>query len=311
MFDGEDGAPPCCVKGTTAPFEGPSWVEIIAGPGAVGSCPEGTTPGLEAYANMEPLEPHACGACSCSPAACTLPEGIHTNAAKCADADGSLEVPLGPAPASGWEGVCSEEGALPAGIQCGGEPCAQSVSVPVLPVSPCMPQSGPAPPLPVPTWGKTALECKLGPLSAESCGPGEVCAPLPPPEGFALCVVAEGEQATCPAAYPVRSVFFRDVEDGRGCETCQCSPQEGADCLAIVSVFSDTACGAFAGGVVVTEQDASCFDVVPGTALASMEASMVVDVPGSCTATGGAPFGGLLPADPITLCCQGDTEPPG
>lgn len=309
LLDGEGGAQPdCCVKGKTDPFEGLSWFKIAA-PGALGSCPEPTTEGLKAYAEMKPIEPHTCGACSCAPAACTLPEGIHTNAAPC-PGDGAIAVPFGPDPATGWEGVCSEEGALPADLQCGGELCAQSVSVPALPVPTCKPESAPAEPFPDPAWARAALQCKIEPLSGEGCASGYVCAPLPP-EGFALCLYAQGEHPTCPAEYPAHMVFYTGVKDGRGCETCECSSQEGAECMAIFQAFSDAACGSFAGGVVVTDQDASCFDVIPGTALASAEASMVVDVPGSCTSSGGAPFGGVVPDNPLTLCCQGTPEPPG
>ncbi len=311
LFDGEcNAAPPCCVKGPAKPFEGPSWFKIVTEPDAVGSCPESTTEGVKAYAEMKPIEPHVCGACSCSPAACTLPEGIHTNAAPCADADGSIAVPFGPDPAAGWEGVCSGEGALPAGLQCGGEPCAQSVFVPTVPIASCKPESGPAEPFPEPAWGRMALQCKIEPLPGEGCESSYVCAP-PPPEGFALCLHVKGEHPTCPAEYPAHMVFYLGVKDERGCEDCQCSPQQGAECMALFQVFSDSVCGALAGAVVVTDQEAACVDVVSGTALASAEASMVVDVPGSCAQSGGAPFGGVLPADPLTLCCQGTPEPPG
>jgi hypothetical protein len=126
-----------------------------------------------------------------------------------------------------------------------------------------------------------------------------------------LCVIAEGELSPCPPEYPARSVLFRDVEDGRGCETCQCSPQEGADCLALVTLFVDSSCGAVAGAVVVSQEETACVDVIDGTALASMEASLLLDVPGSCTPAGGAPFGNLIPGDPVTLCCQGNPAPPG
>ena len=133
----------------------------------------------------------------------------------------------------------------------------------------------------------------------------------PPPEGFALWLHVKGEHPTCPAEYPAHMVFYQGVKDERGCEDCQCSPQQGAECMALFQVFSDAVCGALAGAVIVTDQDDSCFDLDPGTALASAEASMVVDVPGSCAQSGGAPFGGVLPADPLTLCCQGTPEPPG
>lgn len=310
LFDDTGGQQPaCCVKDKTDPFEGPSWFKIVTDPGALGACPAPTTEGLKAYAHLKPIEPHTCGECSCSSAACTLPEGIHTNAEKC-PGYGSIAVPLGPDPAAGWDGACSDEGDLPAGLSCGGEPCAQSVSVPALSIAPCQSESGPAAPFPAPAWGRMALQCKIEPLSGEGCEPEHVCAPLPP-EGFALCLYAEGEHPTCPADYQAHMVFYKGVQDDRGCEACKCSAPEGGECMAVVSMFSDAACGAFAGGVVVTDQEAACVDVVSGTALASMEASMVTDVSGSCAPFGGAPFGGVVPAEPLTLCCQGEPEPPG
>jgi hypothetical protein len=311
LFDGEGGQPPaCCVKDKIAPFEGLSWFQIVAAPDALGSCPAPAVEGIKAYAEMKPIEPHTCGACSCSAAECTLPEGIHTNAAKCAGADGSISVPLGPDPAAGWAGVCSAEGGLPAGLQCDGAPCAQSVSIPAVAVAPCKPETAPAPPPPDPTWGRLALQCKIDPLSGQGCDPGETCLP-PTPDGFELCLYVKGEQPACPADYPAHMVFYTGVKDDRGCEACQCSAQKGAQCKAVFQTFSDAACSALAGAVLVSDQDASCFDVLPGTALASMQASLVTHVPGSCEQSGGAPFGSVAPADPLTLCCQDLQKPPG
>ena len=309
LFDGEGGQPPaCCVAGPTAPLQGPSWFEF-GEPGALGPCPDPTAEGLTGYQELK-VEPHTCGACSCSPAACTLPEGIHTNAAKCSDADGSIAIPFGPDPAAGWEGVCSPDGALPADLLCSGVSCIQSLSIPPLGVAPCDAIAGPAAPFPDPTWGRMARECKIEPLSDEGCAAGRVCVP-PPPEGFSLCLYAEGEPFACPPDYPARTVFYRSAEDDRGCEECACSPPEGAQCMAFLSTFSDVACASPVVAVLVTADEPSCQDVPTGTALGSAEASMVTDLPGSCTSSGGAPFGGVTPADPFTLCCQIPPEPPG
>src|SRR5690349_20987848 len=90
LLDGECNAPPpCCVKGPTDPFEGLSWF-AIGTPETIGPCPDSTTEGLNGYSDMKAAQ-HTCGVCSCSPAACTLPEGIHTNAAPC-PGDGSIAV---------------------------------------------------------------------------------------------------------------------------------------------------------------------------------------------------------------------------
>ncbi len=309
LLDAECGAPPpCCVKGPTPPLQGPSWFQITA-PGTPGSCPEPATPGLVGYSDMLPVAPHACAACSCSPAACTLPEGIHTNAAKC-PGDGSIAIPFGPDPAAGWEGDCSDDGALPADLQCGGVPCVQSLSIPALSVAQCQPESGPSAPFPEPTWGRMARQCRLDPLPEGGCDGNQVCVPRPP-EGFASCLYVQGEHPACPAEYPAHMVFYTGVNDGRGCGACQCAAPEGAECAAIVTAFSDSACGSLVVSVLVTAAEPTCQDVVSGTALGSAEAWMVTDVSGSCAQSGGAPFGEIAPADPLTLCCQGEPDSPG
>lgn len=307
LFDGLVGEEPaCCVRDKTAPFEGPSWF-VITGDGSPGVCPASSVEGLKGYAEMKPLASHTCGACSCSPAECALPEGIHTNAADC-PGDGSIAVPVGPDPAAGWEGVCSAEGALPANLQCNGKPCAQSLSIPALPVVPCSPVTAPSDPFPDPEWARIALQCEIGPLSGDGCPANQVCAP-PPPAGISLCLYVKGDAPTCPAEYPAQMVFHMGVDDGRGCEPCQCSAQEGAECMAVVSAFSDSACGALAGAVVVTDQEAACVDLVAGTALGSLSATMVTNMPGACAKSGGEAFGTVVPSEPLTLCCQGGEAP--
>lgn len=309
LFDGEGGQPPaCCVPDTTPPFAGPSWFQF-GPPGSLGPCPGSATPGLTGYQEMA-VEPHTCPACSCSAAECALPQGIHTNAAKCAGADGSVTIPFGPDPAAGWDGACSEEGALPANLQCGGAPCIQSISIPALDVAPCQPETGPAAPFPEPTWARMARECVLAPTPGETCGPGQACVPAPP-GGLSLCLYAMGDPPSCPPDYPERTVFFTSVDDDRGCEACQCSPPEGAQCSAILSAFSEAACSSLVVAVLVSTSDPTCVDVITGTALGSAAADMVVDTPGSCSPSGGAPFGGVQPADPFTLCCQSNPRPPG
>lgn len=303
---GAGGDSSCCIQGPAAPFEGPSWF-AITGDGSPGTCPAPSVEGFEAHAEMEPLDPHTCGACSCSPAACTLPEDIHANAAKCAGAEGSIAVPFGPGPV--WEGACSSEGALPAGLLCSGAPCAQSLTIPALPIAPCMPVAAPSPPFPAPSWARFAVQCELEALSGAECPAGSVCAPSPP-DGLSLCVYAKGDVASCPTDYPARMVFYLGVDDQRGCSECQCSAQSGAQCMALVSAFSDSACSTLAGAVVVTDLEGACVDVVTGTALGSIDASMVTDKPGTCAQSGGAPFGTVTPAEPVTLCCQ-PNEPPG
>ena len=297
---------PCCVDLPEPPFQGPSWFTFGA-PGPAPACPDASTEGLTGYHEMK-VEPHTCGACDCSPAACTLPGGVHTNAAKC-PGDGSFAVPFGPDPAA-WTGACSDEGALPAGLQCNGALCVESVTIPALEVAPCAAVAAPADPPPDPTWGRMARQCVIDLPSSTACDEEQACLPAMP-SGLSLCLHAPGDHPVCPAAYPDRAVFYRSVTDERGCEACACSAPSGAQCLAIFEMFVDASCNAPAGTVVVTDQLAACVDVVTGTALGSAEATMVTDLAGSCAPSGGAPFGAVLPADPFTLCCQANPEPPG
>ncbi len=174
-----------------------------ASPAPSGPAPDGTAPGLEAYAGMT-VEPHTCPECSCSPAPCTLPEGMHTHAAKC-PGDDSVAIPFGPPP--GWEGACSTEGALPAAVQCDGVPCAQSLSIPPSPSPPAIPRAAPHSLRPIPRGRRRLASAGPAHPPATTAAPAR-CARLPP-EGFALCLYAEGSAPTCPAACPAPDLLHR------------------------------------------------------------------------------------------------------
>ena len=287
---------PCCVD--LAPFLRVSLFTEDDTP-----CPTGTDEGDTLYADFLEPDPHTCS-CSCSEPSCALPGGIHTNAAKCADLDGSAAFPFGPAGA-GWDGVCSGENPIPAGLPCGGVPCAQSVTVPALLVSPC--QADP----PViskaeATWGRTVRECTLD-LPADGCAEGQVCPPAPP-GGFDACLIGEGD-LDCPPGF-ARSRFYTGFEDDRGCTPCSCGDPDG-ECEAYVVTYSDAVCGMPAGSVMVSAQEAACFDVLSGTALGSVQAYFLGQSPGSCPTSGGEATGDVAPGGPVTLCCQSLLTPPG
>lgn len=286
---------PCCFD--IAPFRRLSFVTETDTP-----CPAGTDEGATLHADFLPPDPHTC-ACSCSAPSCTLPDGMHTNAAKCADADGSTALAFGPG--NGWDGACSSQDPVPGGIQCGGVPCVASVTVPAIAVSPCE-ASGPVASKPDATWGRTARECTLD-LPSDGCEEGEVCPPAPP-EGFDLCLYGEGD-LDCPPGWQ-RSVYYLGIQDDRDCTACGCEPP-GAQCEAYVIAYSDSACDVPAGSVIATVAEPACFDVPSGIALGSAEASFLGQSPGSCASTGGAPTGAIAPDEPVTLCCRSALVPPG
>ncbi|MEZ4308532.1 MAG: hypothetical protein R3F14_10860 [Polyangiaceae bacterium] len=157
-----------------------------------------------------------------------------------------------------------------------------------------------------PLWGLTAQECILGPLSGAGCGASEACVP-PPPDDFSLCLYRWGEDLgaeDCPAQYPRFFRMYGDLHDNRACAPCTCSEPEGTECTAIVSIFKDHSCGNLLGAITVSSAVGDgCMDLVPGTALGSKTGSLTLSKPGSCTPGGGS-VGEVVPAMPVTLCCQ-------
>lgn len=121
-------------------------------PGQEPPCPESAS--LIGYRGNADLGwfPHTCAACSCDPpaATCSLPLGWSAaNNHLCpADAPGTTDTSFA-APA-GWDGECTAVNAVPAGADCGGEPCVQSLSIPApeLAVGPCAPKVAEPPPAP-------------------------------------------------------------------------------------------------------------------------------------------------------------------
>lgn len=260
-------------------------------------CPKGTVEGFTAHAGFIAPEPHTCTECSCSPAACALPDGMLAFPAKC-PGDGSTPLPFGPAPGSGWDGSCDQANAHPANELCDGALCVQSLSIPATTVTPCTP-STPTPSKPDWSWGRSVRQCRLLP---QGCDAGQVCAPAVVPDAFDLCRYVAGDTG-CPKGYfTERSVLYLGAGDDRGCEACDCAPAQGAQCEAYVSVYKDGACSSPVVQIMVSTMSL-CVDVTSGSALGSTGALLVTDVPGTCTPSGGEPVGHVEPAQPVTLCC--------
>lgn len=309
---GAGGAAVCagsCVAGKPAWFDGLSlfW---IGPPDEAPPCSDlGLVEGSTGYA--DPIAPTPCPSCSCSPAACVLPEGMHASAAKCADAGGAPSIAFD-APA-GWEGTCSTENAITGGLSCSGVPCVQSLTIAAPDVAPCMPVTLGDPDIPPHAWGTMARECVIWPVSGEGCTTGQACVPVPT-DRYSVCLYREGDHSAdpgfvCPAAYPRPLVVYASYEDTRACEPCACGEPEGAECAALVSVFKDGACGGILGSITLASGEPGCLDLPSGSALGSKSASFVLDQPGSCAQSGGGPAGTFEPLDPVTLCCEPDPEP--
>jgi hypothetical protein len=297
----------CCVKDGEDPFEGPD-VFILSTQDDVKdlTCEDiGLPAGFIAHADPI-IPPSTCPACECSAASCKLPEEIHSSSADCPGGGGVL-TPFDAIP--GWEGTCDSSSAIPADQLCDGSPCVRSLSISALQVEPCQSIQKGEPDIPEVTWGTTARECLLSELSESDCGTGRVCIPPVPPIST-LCLWAKGIHECTEPEYPRRVVVYESPKDDRACTPCECGPQQGAECSALLSVFSDGACG----DLLVTETlelgQPICTDLPEGTALGSKGAFFKIDEPGTCAPSGGELSGGLELAGALTLCCQPETALP-
>ncbi|XXT24334.1 hypothetical protein WME94_22630 [Sorangium sp. So ce429] len=279
-------------------------------------CPaEASNVGYEGFADLAPA-PLACAACLCDPpdaasASCQLSLGwsAHTAAVCPADVPGSVETAF--AAPDGWDGACTAANAIPAGQDCGGQPCVQSLSVEapaVLVTAACTPRvDEPPPPARLDPWQTRALACLPGAYT-ECPGNGSTCMPSPdqpggpPPGGFLTCIFHEGD-VMCESPYLDRHVFHGGAEDTRGCSECGCGEPEGASCTIMASVYSDGACADQVASILVSSMAPFCGVTPPGVALGSKSAEIVAVDPGGCAPSGGEPVGELLPAEPSTFCC--------
>ncbi|WP_437971843.1 hypothetical protein WMF04_22230 [Sorangium sp. So ce260] len=277
-------------------------------------CPaEAPNVGYEGFADLAPA-PLACAACLCDPpasASCQLPLGWSAHATTCAgDIPGSVETAF--AAPEAWDGACTAANAIPAGQDCGGQPCVQSLSVEapsVLVSATCTARvDEPPPPARLDPWQTRALACLPGaytecPDDRSTCMPSPGEPGVPPPGGFLTCIFHEGD-VTCESPYLDRHVFYEGVEDSRGCSACGCGEPEGASCTIMASVYSDGACAETLVSAVVSSTTPFCGVPPPGVALGSKSAEVVAVDPGSCTPSGGEPTGELMPVEPSTFCCQ-------
>jgi hypothetical protein len=272
----------------------------------VSICPDiAPLQGIEVYADPQ-AEAAICPVCQCaaSETGCSIPTDWHVSAAPCAGADSAALTPFD-APA-GWDGSCSA-GGLPAGAQCGGVACVQSMTVaaPTVTVGACAPEAIGRLHVAPPVWGRRARQC----LPAEPGTCPEEAPECSPPSGFALCVHRDGE-ASCPEWYPRREVFYRGVDDTRGCTACSCGEPADSGCTVLASAFQDGACGALAGALLVTSETGDgCVDIPPGLALGGKTAEVVSSSTGTCAPAGGEPTGRAAPILPVTVCCREERPP--
>lgn len=298
------------------PYEA-GWTEPallwMGDPAKAPDCPERAPVG-EVAGFADPHLTNLCGKCACDPPSggCTIPTTwtAHTTAT-CSAAPGSVATSFNAF--AGWDGSCTPVNAIPAGQQCNGSACVQSLSIDPLTIleGACAPHVEPVlvPASGSEPWGTVARVCR-GHAPGECGDPSELCTPMAcladaaqTVEPFALCLSHEGDVA-CSGAYSVRHVVYKSLVDNRTCSPCACEAPAGSTCKALVSTYSDGSCTLLVGSNTIDATGPQCFGIAPlGSALGSKSADEPVYAPGACQASGGATIGDVIPTDARTFCC--------
>jgi hypothetical protein len=135
------------------------------------------------------------------------------------------------------------------------------------------------------------------------CGAGVCVAPTPPTFEPGACVVRAGDVACESSAYVARTVVYTGgIADERTCPACTCEAATGAACEGAVTLYTNGACSAPAGGVFLgTACSASPSPWAPSGA--SYQVTGIDQ--GSCAPTVASPppEGAVAGIDPVTICC--------
>lgn len=127
------------------------------------------------------------------------------------------------------------------------------------------------------------------------------CLPVPtsPFSKTNRCVTKSGTVESCPATFPVRSVFRSAGTDTRGCSACSCAAPEGVKCRATASIPS-SACR----NPTVIDAPSAC---TPIAERADRHRAGHAGG-GSCKARGGEPIGAFAAGPTYRRCAAGSSE---
>ncbi|MEN9577785.1 MAG: hypothetical protein RJA70_794 [Pseudomonadota bacterium] len=161
-----------------------------------------------------------------------------------------------------------------------------------------------ATPLPLPSveWGVSAQGCAPPVSNALGCDLGS-CIPNPPEELGPLCVSQVGD-VDCPASFPRKQVFYRDVEDTRACQ-CGCS----VTCATHVTAYTGDACMPDPGTTAtLVVADDSCvplpLDPSPSGPGALDDETRSFRTPAATCPAELQTTGGVSPTGAVTVCCE-------
>ncbi len=299
-----------CVARPPADFRESPVLMWIGEDGEQPECPEHAP--IDFYSGLEGLNVDLqCQKCTCSPAACILPNGISVHSDNGCAGIGTVYEASAP-----WDGSCASPAVMAAGTF-------RSIALEPATVAACTPSAPPK--IPPPSlraepssfaggiyWEHAAKACD-GTAEGSCANAGEICIPDtdPTPPQFRHCIqylpaVKEDALPQCPADYPERFLFHKPVEGKVECSPCECGEPANAQCSVSISAYQEQSCS---GNPLFKEfpvyNNASCTDF--GAAwlpLGSIEAHWIENKPGECEPKGGEMIGPIKPMEPRVYCCQ-------
>lgn len=311
--DADSGMSSFCSSGTCVPPAPQAWAHVsfvMSWPELPPACPE-DAPILAFEGNPAPPE-RSCPACSCDApeGSCHMPATWTVSTEPCANPGGGIKTSFD-APTN-WDGMCSNNSAIPKDKLCGGVPCVRSITIspPIIEEKPCTPHTEGAVDLPVlKAWnggerwpvGRACMSDKPAPTCS-----GQGCAAKN--SAFGPCIMREGDQV-CPDGWTgERHLLYGHIEDSRECTPCGCDEPKGGTCQVKWRTFSDSTCSTEnAAGDIYANMISACHDYMPGVALAGKTAALIDYTKGSCAPTGGESTGALALQQPHTVCCYAST----
>ncbi|MEO8183176.1 MAG: hypothetical protein ABI895_30460 [Deltaproteobacteria bacterium] len=144
------------------------------------------------------------------------------------------------------------------------------------------------------TWATTQRTCGNA-VSTGSCTGGSC---YPAARSFGNVCISQAGDVQCPSGFPVRSLYFRGIDDRRDCAPCSCALQGDQACVMHVEICST---GFFTTELHTYNEQSYCMNPGEDGGLSVLDQA-VVD-PGNCDPVGGAATGSATPTNPLTVCC--------